>query len=294
MSESRSVLILANPISGRGRGRTAAGELADRLRAAGHDVQLAFTGGPGDARARAATLGPGVDRLAVVGGDGTVNEVLSGLVRFDVPVALLPTGTANLLGRELGLSGSPAETADLLHAGRTRRFDVGEAGDRRFLSVAGVGFDAEAVRRLANRRRGPITQLSYVRPVLAALIAHRPPPLRVRVDGEIVAERAAWVLVCNVRHYAGYFAFTPAADPSDGLLDVCILNSPSRLRLAGLCFKALCHRTGRPPVVTYARGSHIEIDSTQAPAPCELDGDPAGHTPLEIRLRPAALRLLAP
>jgi diacylglycerol kinase (ATP) len=294
MTSKHCVLIIANPISGRGRGESAARRLADLVREAGDEVRLEYTTGPGRASGLASALAPDVSRIAIVGGDGTVSEVLSGLPRFDVPIAVLPTGTANLLGRELGLGCDPAQTARLLREGRPRRLDLGEAGRRRFISVASAGFDAEVTRRLASARRGPITKLSYVRPTLGALLAHRPPPLKVTVDGRLLAERAAWVVACNVRHYAAYFRFTPDADPCDGLLDVCILHSRSRLRLVDLYLKALRGRTGRPPAVTYARGTHIEIESPEAPVPCELDGDPVGETPLGILLRPAALSLLTP
>ncbi len=295
MTKSTSrVLILANPVSGKGQGRAAAGDLADLLEQAGEDVQVEFTRKPGHGREIAARLEPDVGRLAVVGGDGTLGEVLSGLTRFNVPIAVLPTGTANLLGRTLDLSREPQHAAGLILKGSVRRFDLGRAGDRRFVSVAGVGFDAEVVRELERRRRGSISKFSYFLPTVHALRNHRPVPLTLEVDGQVITENAAWVVVCNVKHYAAYFQFTPDADPTDGLFDLCVLHDPGRWSLVLTYLRALRHRRGRPPVVSYPRGRRIKIWSTTGAVPYELDGDYVGEIPVEIELTPAAVPFLVP
>jgi len=292
--QSDAVFILANPISGRGRGTRAAESLKQRLEQAGLRVGLEMTKGPGDARSMAANLDHRFGTLAVVGGDGTLNEVISGLTRFDVPIALLPLGTANLLGRALGLTHRPDHVARLILAGKVRRLDLGQVGEHRFVSVAGIGFDAACTRELQRLRRGPISKLPYVRPVARTLFAHRTTPLTVIVDGRPIADDAAWVLVCNVKEYAAYFQFTPEADPTDGEFDLCILHHHGRLSHLALFIRALCRRTGRLPAVSYSRGKRIEVVSPTSPAPYELDGDHVGETPIEIRLLRAALPVLVP
>jgi len=288
------ILILANPISGRGRGFQAAEHLAELLRRQGAEVRLAFTQAAGHARSLSTDLAPEIGRLAVVGGDGTVNEVISGLRNLDVPMAVLPMGTANLLGTALGLRDDPEQIAAALLEGRTRRLDLGAVGGRRFISVAGVGYDAAVSRELGRRRQGPITKLSYLRPTVRTLLDHRPVPLSVSVDGRLLAENAAWVLVCNVKNYAAYFQFTPDADPADGLFDLCILNNPSRRSLVNLFLQALRRRRSRSSQVAYARGRQIKIWSRSGRAFYELDGDFVGETPIEIELLPAAIPILVP
>jgi diacylglycerol kinase (ATP) len=291
---SDAVFILANPISGRGRGVRAAESLKQRLVQAGLRVDLEMTKGPGDARTMAADLDDPLGTLAVVGGDGTLNEVISGLTRFDVPIALLPLGTANLLGTALGLTHRPDRLTRIILARKVRRLDLGQVGSRRFVSVAGIGFDAACTRELQRLRRGPISKLSYVRPVTRTLFGHRTTPLTVIVDGQQVTDDAAWVLVCNVKEYAAYFQFTPEADPTDGEFDLCILHRHGRLSHLALFIRALCRRTGRPPAVSYPRGKRIKIVAPTGTAPYELDGDHVGETPVEIHLLRAALPVLVP
>lgn len=287
-----NILVVANPISGRGRARPAAERLAALLRTAGDQVRLEFTNRAGDARTLAAGLSADIDRIAVVGGDGTVNEVVSGLARRDVALAVLPMGTANLLATAIGARRDPDAAAKLIHRGRTVRFDVATVADRRFFAVAGVGFDAQATRRLEATRRGPINKLSYARPALHAIRHHRPTPLVVEVDGRLITENAAWVIVSNVKPYAAYFQFTPEADPTDGILDVCILNGHRRRDLLRLGLRALFRRSGRSPVASYPRGRRIRVASSGTPVPYQLDGDTVGETPLDIVIEPAALPLI--
>lgn len=294
MQSASRILILANPISGKGQGQTAAEDLADLLDQAGEDVQVEFTRHPGHGREIAAGLEQGVGRLAVVGGDGTLGEVLSGLTRFNVPIAVLPTGTANLLGRTLGLSRKPEHTASLIQKGSIRRFDMGRVGGRCFVSVAGVGFDAQVVRELEHRRRGSISKFSYLLPTVHALRNHRPIPLTVEVDGQVISENSAWVVVCNVKHYAAYFQFTPDADPTDGLFDLCVLHDPGRWSLVLTYLRALRHRRRQPPAVTYPRGRRIKIWASTGAVPYELDGDYVGETPVQIEMTPAAVPFLVP
>lgn len=289
-----TTLLIANPISGRGRARPATESLAAHLGAAGTQVRVAYTGQEGDARRMAAELAADVDRIVVVGGDGTVNEVVSGLERRDVALAVLPMGTANLLATAIGARRNPAGTAALLRDGRILRLDTARVGDRRCFAVAGVGFDAEVTRRLEENRRGPITKLSYLRPSLRALRHFRPTPLAVEVDGRLITENAAWVAVCNVRPYAAYFRFTPDADPTDGQLDLCILNGHRRRDLLRLFLRALVRRRGGSPVASYPRGERIRIVSRGAPVPYQLDGDTVGETPLEITIEPGRLPVIVP
>ncbi len=288
--EMPRTLIVANPISGRGRGRRSADALAQALRPA-RDVDLVFTTRRGDA-ARAAADIDRVDEIAVVGGDGTINEVVSGLQRFDRPIGVLPVGTANLLGTWLGMTGDPTQTARRIIEGRAVPFDIGRAGDQRFFAVGGVGFDAAVVRGLEARRRGAISRASYIRPTLGELYRYRPARLRVLVDEEPIADDGAWVLVCNIPHYAAYFRFAPDATPSDGRLDVVVLRRRSRWALVDLHRRALRGRTN-PRSAIYARGERVRIECDDRSVPLQLDGDLAGETPVTFRVEPSLVRFFA-
>jgi len=149
------ILIIGNPVAGRGRAARRITALELHLCRAGHEVEVFLTETGGDARRRASQVRDGIDRIVVVGGDGTLNEVLNGLPDpAKTPLLLLPMGTANVLARELGLPRQPEQAAGLIDRGVVRRLDMGSLGNRRFLALASAGFDAMVTQDLCTRRRG--------------------------------------------------------------------------------------------------------------------------------------------
>ncbi|HYC76365.1 MAG TPA: diacylglycerol kinase family protein [Planctomycetota bacterium] len=288
----RRVELVFNPISGRGRSAAAAETVAARPRAAGVETRVRPTGAAGDARRFAADLAPDADALIAVGGDGTLNEIVSGLTR-DVPVGLVPVGTANVVARDLRLPFAPAKAADVVLRGRARTIDVGAIGDRRFVAMVGVGFDGEIVRAIAAARRGPITPLAYVRPALRTLRGFAPKPLRLVVDGAPVQEDVFGVIVSNTRCYGGYFSVTPKASVDDGLLHYVAWRRGTRASLLRYAWSgALRSESG---AALYGDGRRFTVESKDGtPVAVQADGDPWGVTPLEARVVPGALRMFAP
>ena len=175
-------LLVVNPIAGRGRAEDHAEELARGLEALETEVEIFRTGARGDAAAKVMELAPEVDLVVVVGGDGTLGEVLSELPA-EIPVALLPMGTANVMAWDLGLPRRVPALLRAIAARRTVNLDTARVNGRLSFLVLGVGFDGEIVRDVDQRRRGPITKAFYVRSVLRCLWRNRPPELRVGVDG---------------------------------------------------------------------------------------------------------------
>lgn len=276
----------------------ARGEKSQRLRRfleskAGPDVTLVPTERAGDATRLAAT-----DHGIVVaaGGDGTINEVVNGLRLSNATLGVLPLGTANVFARELDIPLDLEAAWATLERGATRVIDLGVAefaGRQRFFAqLAGVGFDARAV-RTANwelkKRFGP---LSYI---WAGLVALR----KQKDDVEVVAEdtgvtaRGVAVLVGNGRLYGGSFRLFPDAKLDDGLLEICVFER-------GGYVNALRHGLG------VVRGAHTRqrgvrcfrsarfVCRAASTAPFELDGEDAGDVPVLFRVEPRALRVIAP
>ena len=150
------VLVIGNPVSGGGRSGRLLERLVRSLEQKGHAVDVFLTEGAGEARRRAEQLEAGADRLVVVGGDGTLNEVLNGLPDPSrIPLTQLATGTANLLAHDLRLPFSVSGMTRLLENGSVRRLDMGLARDRRFLLVVSAGFDAMVTHEVQANRSGP-------------------------------------------------------------------------------------------------------------------------------------------
>ena len=293
------VLIFANPIAGRGAGRTTAERLGARLSREGFDPLLVFdrpaamTDGqlPRDTRA-----------VIVIGGDGTVRGVASRLLNSFgsamPPLLIVPMGTANLLARHLGTVWNEHELATRVAQAiarlRTVQLDAARANDELFLLMAGIGLDARVVHELDRIRTGPIDYTSYALPAALALGLYNYPPLTVTLDNETIwNNRPAVAFVGNVKEYGTGFPILPHALPSDGLLDICVLPCANRAEaIRHLMLAAVGEHLSAEGVV-YRQGRHIRIESA-ADVPIQIDGEAAGHTPLTIELLPVRLPFIVP
>jgi diacylglycerol kinase (ATP) len=270
-----------------------ADDLAIGLRRAGIDAALHFTGAPGDARERASRLESGVDLVVSVGGDGTLGEVLAGNSGGDVPVAILPVGTANVMSLDLALPRSVRGLLEVIERGKTTAIDTGRVnGARLTFLVTGVGFDAMAIRELESRRRGPITKVAYLAAGLRALARYEPPELEVEVDGAKRAGTYAQVLVSNIVHYGGFRVLAADRRLDDGIFEVYLFPNGSRASLAGYALRAMF--SGLPGgTCTRIRARRVRITSA-SPVPCQVDGDAFGETPVEIAVHSVQSRLVVP
>ena len=296
---ARRVVLVANPISGRGRADRMAAEAAGMLRSRGHRAERI----PTRLEPTAEWLDPairGADAMIVVGGDGAVRMVADAAIRTGVPLHHLPLGTENLFAREFRSTRRPEDLLAAVERGTVVRVDAaafegGALDGRLFLLMASIGFDADVVHDLSARRRGAITHLSYVAPILRRAFRWRGPELEVRVDGEPLVQGVRGTLVIsNCRQYGGRLDPSPEASMTDGRLDVVVL--PARTAL-GMARRAVGCRL-RWGGVPRGRGREIEVRCRPA-SRVQIDGDTAG--PVDQRLqdircvvRPAALPVLAP
>jgi diacylglycerol kinase (ATP) len=284
---------IGNPVSGGGRTGRRLDSLVRALEGRGHRVHVRLTREPGDARRLTAELDPDVDRLVVVGGDGTLNEVLNGLRELSaVPLCQLATGTANILAHELCLPRKPRALADLLERGEVRDLDVGRVGDRRFLMVVSAGFDAMVTEEIHRRRTGTLGYTGYLLPITRVLATYRAPKVSVRVDSN-PAVSGELVVVSNTRNYGGLFTLADRARVDSGHLDVCVLSRASIAGLLGVTAAALSGGVSGRKGVVYLTGREIVIESTH-PVSAQIDGDYFGTTPLSIGLESERVPFVVP
>jgi diacylglycerol kinase (ATP) len=289
------VVIFVNPIAGRGRGRTVARELAIGLAAAGFTVDTIAD------RSAGVTGVTGAAAVLTIGGDGTLRAAVDRLMTAGVelpPILPVSMGTANLMGRHLGLRWTPATLVSAVVAAvrqrRVRWLDAATANGRVFLLMAGVGLDAQVVHLLDGMRRGPIDYASYVLPTVMTLAGYRFPPLTVEVDGRpILSDAPAVAFVGNIAEYGTGLPILTGAVPDDGLLDVCAIPCRDLRELAEVL---LFMTAGEHPLregVAYTRGRTVRITSAD-PVAVQLDGDSAGFTPLDIAVLPGRVPFLVP
>jgi YegS/Rv2252/BmrU family lipid kinase len=256
-------------------------------------VDVYRTEGAGDARRFAGALDSGLSAVIVAGGDGTVSEVADGLLDHPVPIALLPTGTENLLARELGYRADVDSLWQLLQAKCVCKMDVGEVNGRRFLIVTGIGFDADVVNRLVRERQGHITHLSYFWPLWRTFWQYRFPPVRVTVDGSAVHDGPGLVFVGNVNRYALGLQILPRANWADGKLDVCVFPCTGQGELLWHSLLTAVQYHVSQAGVVYLQGRDILVESPER-VQLEIDGDPAGVLPARYSVLPGGARFLLP
>lgn len=288
------VLLVANPISGGGRAARWLERVATAFREAGREVETVLTQRAGDAREAAGACRHANALVVAFGGDGTFNEILNGADLNRCALAIIPAGAGNVLAKELRVSWRPAQAVRQLLNGRLVRLDVGVCNDRRFISVFGAGIDAWVVHLVHQHRRRLMTQLHYV-PHLARYMLTGPQwEITVEVDGRAFGQAAEQVSVGNTQSYGGPIRMTPAAVPTDGLLDVMWLRRRGPVDIIPLVACTLLRTLHLSPYARYGRGRRVVLKAPGQRVPCEVDGDAAGFLPVEIDIRPGAARLLVP
>jgi len=282
----KSVAFIVNPVAGSAKLGRIVAELSRRLTAAGGRSTILKTAGPGHAVELSRGVGEDIEAIVAVGGDGTVREVAAGRLDRPLPLLILPAGTENLLARHLGIVASVECLWDCLTQGVVRPFDIGFVNGRCFLIVAGAGFDAEVVGRLARTRRGHITRGDYFWPLWRTFWEYRFPPIHVMADGQTLFQGRGLAFVGNIAHYGMGLRILRDARDHDGLLDVCVYPCSGRGRLlVHSCYTAVRRHVERPDVI-YRRARRVRIESS-APLALEADGDLAGALPAELAVLPS-------
>lgn len=297
-----SYLLVVNPKSGRG-GALARAEVLRSLLAGSDSVDVMETKARGFASDVVAMRAPDFDRVIAIGGDGTLNEVLGGLLQIgaapgELPaLGFMPSGTANAAVLAFGFSTSPTTVARSLPGAEARPVDVGMVkhggGERPFLLWFGAGYDAVVIDALNSKRTGlmGIAGLARRTPsVLRALHRYASPSIEVRVDGGDPSVAASAILA-NVGKMAFGGTVTARADPFDGRLNLVTVPQVGATRMAVLCVRMLTSSLERAGGVRHDLASRVHLDS-EGVVPFQLDGEPVGALPAEIRIEPGAIRLL--
>ncbi len=268
-------------------------QLCEIFRQARIPCTVSLTAEAGDATVLAHAARDKYDLLAVVGGDGTVNEVLQSVTVGHPAILIVPAGTENVLAKYLGLTGSPRQLWEIVQDGWTVDFDLGRLGQRRFSMLASVGFDAAIVHALHAERSGNITHMHYFWPLWREFWQYDWPVLSVSADGAEVFRGRGMIVVGNISRYALGLQICRDAVPTDGLLDLFIMEAEDRWDLLRWATAVALRLHGRLKNSVSVRARQIRIAPVDGrPIPMEVDGDPAGMVPAEIDVVPAAASLL--
>lgn len=265
----------------------------------GHSVTVAPTTGPGTAGAIAREyIDRGAGLVIAAGGDGTINEVVEGMVHCQVPLAILPAGTANVLAMEMKLGSRLERVAEHLEECTPCRIPVGRLScdggriNRHFMLMAGVGLDAHIVYNVNAALKNRIGKLAYWLAgwsLLGRRLGH------FTVDSKASRHECSFALITKVRNYGGDFEIARNVSLLDDEFEVVLLEGRTTLPyvkyLAGMALNRLTGMKG----VTVLRTSRVAVSCPQdSNTYVQIDGEFAGHLPAEIRIVPDALTLLIP
>jgi diacylglycerol kinase family enzyme len=235
--------------------------------------------------------------VVAAGGDGTVS-VVAVRTPNDVPIAILPLGTENLVAKYLQLTCNPAELALAIAQGTTKQIDCGLANGKIFLVMVGIGFDAQVVLEMTRQRKGHIHHWSYAMPIWKSILAYRFPKLKITCQEQSDAPKtwtARWVFVANLPRYAAGLPIASWAESDDGRLDVCTFKRGGLFRSLYYFAFLFLNRHRMLNAFRTCKATHIRIEvdgGVETPVAYQLDGDHGGELPVEIEVIPNRIKLI--
>jgi YegS/Rv2252/BmrU family lipid kinase len=290
------VCLIVNPSAGGGKGGRALPDVLLALEGYGLRVRSELTRDLNHARELARSAALAGETVVCLSGDGMVGAVADALREIpDALLGVLPGGRGNDLARVLGIPADPVQACDTVAAGFSRKLDLGEVGRQAFVGIASVGFDSDA-NRIANEAPAWLGGLVYAYGALRALLSWRPARFEIELDppGERHRFTAYTVGAANSKTYGGGMRAAPDALLDDGLLDVVVLESVSKIRfLTKILPKVFSGAHVHEPNVSVFRAHEVSV-SADRPFTMYADGDPIGELPVRVRALRGAVRVLVP
>lgn len=291
-----NMLCILNPIAGGGRAAQNIAPLLrtlSRISGASCDIMTTQRRGDGAALAQQAAR-QGYSLVAAAGGDGTVNEVATGLVGSGATLGIIPVGSGNGLARALRIPLRYQDACKLLFEGTPKLIDVGHVAGRYFFATSGVGFDAhvgKAYNESPHHSRGI---MPYVQIAVAEYFNYTPENVILRCNGATYCYTPFVLTVANTEQYGGGAVIAPGAVPDDGLFDVVIIPQASMLTMLSHAPRLFTRNIDTFPNIITHRAAALTV-IRNFPGPAHVDGESfmAGET-LEYLIRPRALSVLVP
>tara|TARA_B100000686_G_C16800052_1_gene985269 strand:+ start:1169 stop:2032 length:864 start_codon:yes stop_codon:yes gene_type:complete len=274
---SEKIPLIFNPSAHAEKGK----QFADKLRSFSERIELYETKDHSHLKEIANGLvSQSYSKIAVAGGDGTINAVIESILSADIELGIFPTGTMNLFAREIGLPlNNLKECWEVIKQGKKNKVDVFKAGDSIFVQVAGVGYDAKIIEETSWENKKKFGRFSYL--ISAFSVANQDPPV-IKVipeSGEII--EGAFVLIGNGALYGPALKLFPEASNDDRLLDVMVFKNQSPTDILRYVSGITFGRMEKTKGIEYVKASRVKVES-DTEVPFEVDGELAGVTPVEF------------
>ncbi|MDP3488357.1 MAG: diacylglycerol kinase family lipid kinase [Bacillota bacterium] len=288
--------LIVNPIAGDGKCLSKLPKVESILTGAGFEYTILITQSAGHAVSLAKQAAQdGFSTVISMGGDGTLNEVVNGLVGTTCALGFIPAGSGNDFGRTFGLrSGDLGQACTVILQGNVREIDLGYTEGKYFLNVAGAGFDAE-VGHMANvwgKQYFP-GHLAYIASILRQLVRFSPRDMHIELDGKVVDAKAWLVAVGNARFFGGGMMIAPAAEVDDRLFDICVVGATSKLEFLKVLPKVFKGDHVHHKAVKCYRASHVKLSSNSTMV-TQADGEILGTLPREFIIAAQRIKVILP
>jgi diacylglycerol kinase (ATP) len=255
------------------------------------DYDIEFTTGIFHAHDLAKAAAGEYDVVVAIGGDGTVNEVASGIVNTDTVLGVIPYGSGNGLSRFLNIPMNAEDAFKTFNQARVITIDAGKMNGQWFFNMAGMGFDAHISHVFAHgsKKRG---FFSYFKSSIQEISTYRSKEYNIEIDGVPYNREAFMLSMANSSQYGNNAHVSPTASVQDGLLDVCIIKPFPLWRFPEMGLRMFTKTADTSRYVEIIKGKHIHITRKQE-GPVHLDGEPqVAGTAIDIEIVPAALNVI--
>ncbi len=292
----KRLLLILNPISGKMVGKRHLADVLEAFCRQGYDPTVYVTTGRLDAKNRAAALGGDVDLVVCLGGDGTFNEVVTGLLEagHKTSIGYIPCGSTNDFANSIGLKKTIPAATDAILSGTAHTYDVGTFDDRYFSYVASFGIFTRASYTTPQNVKNALGHLAYVLEGMKELSKIRPWHVRFEVDdGQVLEGDYLFGAVSNSTSVGGILNLDPqTVDMNDGLLELLLVKMPRNAAELNECIKALVEQRYDTPAITFCSGSRFTV-TADPEMEWTLDGERAeGRQQAVINSLPDAIRIL--
>lgn len=283
--------MLVNPKSGKGKSREAAEYLKTLLKQQGIKAFFHLCTLVTETKLLTRQLAKQYSKIIVISGDGTLNSVINGIAGSNCKLAIIPTGTANVLATELGIPRSFQQAATIALQDNTQPIDLGKVNNHYFSLMCGIGFDAQVISNLKPALKQMFHKIAYPLAGAKTLMNYKPERLVVIINDNVVKE-GYFALAANARYYGGKFSVAKHADLSDSHLDVCVFKKSSSIDFLKY-IAAILTGTQSPKDMEYFKAKKVKVVAEDKVL-IQADGDVIGKTPAEISVRPSILEVVVP
>ena len=266
-------LFILNPISGAKKNPFKIIDIVDAVfKESGHEFEFAFTTKPGEAiKITQRAVNEKFDIIVAAGGDGTINEVASGLVKSDSALGIIPLGSGNGIARSYHIPLNIKESIEFLAKPKIVKVDVGKVNSRYFLGVCGMGYDAIIGKKFQEfGTRGP---LPYFLIGVREFIRYKPENLKIEFNNKSILVSPLLITISNTEQYGNGAVISPNANPQDGILEICIINPMNIFRAIYSSFKLFNKKITEIPEYTMHKTNTLKIISDTTGV-YHTDGEP--------------------